>query len=156
MKGIELLNPDKANEILEISSLMRRHGRIYVYYLSEKEDSVTLKVEQKKNPNGNYITAKELADRVKENFSEYTSKKIHVRPTAYSESPIEVVDLKYIASKMLKHKISNKNLAHGLGVTKSEMSGIINGKRPITQRTKAALYYYFQVRELSQTQKLEL
>ena len=147
MKNIELFNPEYTERIVNSSDLLRRHARIFVYFVDSDETSITIKAIQKENPNGNYLNSKELAARIKETFGKYTDKKIHARPTPYNPSPTEVVTPKYVLDLMREHKVSKKSLPHALGVSLTEMSEVIQGDRPMGRWTKAALYYFFKTKE---------
>lgn len=152
MKSITLLNPSKEAEVKQISDLLRRHGGIYTYYLRENEEEVFLQVEQKKNHTENYLSQKDLIQRIKTTFLSFTDKVIHVRAIAYRPSPVDVVTVDWIKKNMHSTKTPLKQLVHDFGVSKSDLSAIINEHKQLGQRTKVAFYYYFKSKELEPKQ----
>ncbi len=143
MKTIKLLNPVREKELENISDLLRKHGGLYVYYVREDSDFVLLKVIQKKNHSGNYLTQKEIINRVKETFSEFTPKKLRVAATIYESSPVEIATPEWIKKQMNIFKVPLKQMVKDLGVSKSDLSANINGHKKYQQRSKAMYYYYF-------------
>ena len=152
MKQIELLNPDKAVELNDISIRYRQNENIHLYYKSSDERSVIVTAIQKKKISGTYVDRKLLISQIKESFSGCTDKTIHVHLTPYAESPVEIVDAQYVSYNMNQYKTSIKVLVKDLGMPKSDISAMINGDKPIDMRTKAAFYYYFKVQELLRDQ----
>ena len=98
------------------------------------------------------LSSPTIISQIKESFSGCTDKAIHVHLTPYAESPVEIVDAQYVSYKMNQYKTSIKVLVKDLGMTKSDISAMANGDRPIDMRTKAAFYYYFKVQELLRDQ----
>jgi len=152
MNKIELLNPDKAGDIHDISMLYRKNENIHLYYKSSDELSVIVTAIQKKKISGTYVDRKSIISQIKESLSGCTNKTIHVHLTPYAESPVEIVDAQYVSYNMNQYKTSIKVLIKDLGMTKSDISAMINGAKPIDIRTKAAFYYYFKVQELLRDQ----
>ena len=144
MKSITLLNLDKSEELENISNLLRKHGSIYVYYIREDKENLTLKVIQKKNFLENYLSENDLRHRVKETFKDFTNKTLRIGVTPYSHPTVDVVTPEWIKLKMHKTKTPLKRIVSDFGVSKSDLSAVINGKKPLGQRTKAAFYFYFK------------
>jgi len=143
MKTITLLNPTKAKELKVISDLLRKHGGLYVYYVKENENFITLKAIQKKNHSENYLTQKQIIERVKETFSKFTDKTIRVGATIYEASPVEVATPVWIKKQMHRRNIALKRMVKDLGVAKADISANINGHKKYGNRSKAMYYYYF-------------
>ena len=125
MKQIELLNPDKAVELNDISIRYRKNENINLYYKSSDELSVTVTAIQKKRISGMYIDRKTLISQIKDSLSGYTDKAIHVHLTPYAESPVEIVDAQYVSYNMNQYKTSIKVLVKDLGMTKSDISCLL-------------------------------
>jgi hypothetical protein len=148
MEKIEQLNPDRADEINEISMIYGKNENLHLYYKSSDERSVIVAAIQRKKIDGMYLDKKTLISEIKERLSVYTDKTIHIHFSPYIESPVEIVDAEYVTYKMSKYKISIKVLVKALGMTKTDISAMITGNKPIDRSTKAAVYYYFKVQEL--------
>ncbi len=148
MNKIELLNPDSADDINDISMRYRKSENIHVYCKSSDERSVIVAAIQKKKIDRTYLDKKTLISEIKERLSEYTDKTIHIHFSPYIESPVEIVDAEYVSYKMSKYKISIKVLVKDLGMKRSDISAMANGNKPIDRSTKAVFYYYFKVQEL--------
>lgn len=146
MKSITLLNDSNADKLEHIASLAKRHSRIYYYFLREDGNAVYLRVEQKKSPAENYLNQKDLISRTKKTFQKFTQKKIHVHAVEYKPAPPEIVDGQWTKSWMNRFKIRLKDLSAELGIPKADLSGMLNGHKPIGNRTKAAIFYFMMTK----------
>ncbi len=144
MKNIKELNLEKADEIEEVAATVKRFGGIKSYFLKINRHGAYIRVEQHKHHTKNYLDQKTLNKTAKEYYSRFIDCDLHVQAIPYEESPVEIVDPKWIKSQMNGLNISQKQLVHALGIGKSDVSIAVNGRRPISTRTKAGFYYYFQ------------
>ncbi|MDJ1470339.1 hypothetical protein [Xanthocytophaga flava] len=142
IKNLKRLNlSNEENERLEnLATMQKRYSNITFEVLDK--DTPTIKVKQGKTFQKVYFDQKRLIEIAKETFEPFVDK-IHVHATEYVESPIEVVKPEWIGKEMNQLKIKLKDMVPELGVEKAELSAMINGHRPISQRSKAMFYYYF-------------
>lgn len=130
---------------------MRRYSGVYVYYVRENDNAVYLKAVQKKNHADKYASQKEIADAVKSNFAEFTDKTIHVGVQLYKVAPVDVVNPEWVKKEMQRKSIRVKHIEADFGIGRAEISAMINGHKPIGQRSKAAFFYYFKSLGQSET-----
>jgi len=151
MKPIRELLPEKAAEIDQIATTVKRFGGIKSYFLRKNNKGAYIKVEQHKHHTGNYLDEETLIQRAKEYYSQFVDGELHVQAVPYQESPVEIVTPEWIREQMESLGITQKELVFALGIGKSDISIAVNGLKAISTRTKAGFYYYFKY--LSSTQQ---
>lgn len=72
----------------------------------------------------------------------YPSKQYKIVPLTYQLN-VDDVTPEWIQEQMALYGVKPKDLVKQLALTKSSVSIIINGTRPIAASTKALIYYYF-------------
>jgi hypothetical protein len=152
MKNIELLNflNKEQIETLKLSAQnYLRFARIYFTIISYQNNELIVKIWQKENVAGKYLTAKELIDRGKEVFTGIVPEgiKIHFRPIAFKEDTLETVSTEWVSEKMEKHSLKPTDLVKLLNIDKSTLSRTLSSKS-MTKSTKAMFFYLFKYLEL--------
>lgn len=72
----------------------------------------------------------------------YPDKKYKIVPLTYQLN-VDDITPEWIQEQMALYGVKPKDLAKQLALTKSSVSIVINGTRPIAASTKALIYYYF-------------
>lgn len=121
--------------------LAMRHGRVSYTLISEDETSITIRAKQLRNPNGNHLTTKQLIEAAHSVFDSFTSKKVHIRPIPYEPIDADRATPAWIQKKLKELSIGQGHLAKMVGVSKSDMSNMMSGRKVMGRRTQAALYY---------------
>ncbi|MDR0725600.1 MAG: hypothetical protein LBF59_06300 [Prevotellaceae bacterium] len=147
MKGLELLNflTEKQLEFIEAAELSyRRFARIYFQILSFDNNEIILKVWQTENPDKSYLSAKELASRAKEMFTNKIPEniKLHIRPIAFNS--LEHFSASDVEHEMTELGLKAKDLVKLLNVNKSTISLLLSKNRNMSKATKAMFYYLFK------------
>jgi hypothetical protein len=128
--------------------LHKRHSRITFKVVKETDSEIVIRVEQGKNPQDIYQTAERLIAIGKQVYAD-CGKTILVHPCPYVLPPAYIVTPEWIQKQMLQHKIRSKQLAEAFGLTKEDISGLVNGHKEMGIRTKGLFFYYFKsIREL--------
>jgi len=123
----------------------QRFSALRFKILDHDDESITIRVEQRKSFQGNMFDAAKLSDIAKEFFAPFAGeRKIHTRPLVHRPSPVDVVTPRWIQRQMNLHSIRGRDLVEAMGVGKSEISNYVNGKKPMGQTTRAAFFYYFE------------
>ncbi len=147
IKGLGLLTDIKQADIdkMEHAGLMhRRHARLSFKIKAYTETTVEIQVVQAKNPAGNHYDKKRLIEIVHETFDQFfPGRKIHVQPIPYEENPVDQVNAEWVNKRMLDTGTRLKDIAQDTGINYTALSSLINGKKPLSQITKALFYYYF-------------
>lgn len=145
----DFLSDEQLKELDEIAFIHQRFARVFFKILKVENNVIRIEVKQEKSPHDNYFDVKRLTEIADEVFATYlTNFTIHKVPLPYKESPIEVVTPQWIKEKMNTHKIGNKKLVNDFGISKSEISAMINEHTIMSNRSKAMFFYYFKYIEL--------
>lgn len=146
-KNLHLLTDIDAGDIdkMEAAALLhRRHSGITFKIVDYEPKKVTIQVVQGKSTAENYFPAKRLIEIVHETFDRFfTGKKVMVHPVPYVQNPVSNVDAAWINKKMLENNVKLKDIVADTGLNKTQLSAIINDKKPLSQVTKALFYFYF-------------
>lgn len=106
-------------------------------------DSSKVKIKQISLINGYILNNKQLYNRAREIFPNR-----HIIPVVYSLNCKEI-NLEWIEAKMIELGINKKDLIKQLAIEKSNMELLFSNKTKLTNRTKAAFFYYFLSFELN-------
>ena len=151
MKGIEKLDflTEDQKTLLENSALQyRRFARIYIEVIDNLDGQVTLKIQQKENPTGNYLNRDELLDRLTSAFEGMIPEGIKVTLRAIPfKGELDLVDLEYVEQKKVELGLKDADLSRMLNIRKDNLSVILNSHRGLTKWQKAAFYYLFKTFE---------
>lgn len=126
--------------------LHKRYSRIYFSEVRENEKELVVAVRQTRSPNENYADKSKLEEITRELYALKTgfSKKLIVSSAPYTEAPSEIVTPEWIQDQMNKRNFSLKGLVEATGVSKSDLSALINGHKEMGIRTKGLFYYFFK------------
>lgn len=128
--------------------LHKRHSRIFFKEISEDEKTLVVRVEQKRNHNGNYFDVKRLIEIVKETYDHILNgRELIVHPITFQSSPPDIVTGEWIKERMNKYKVGNKKIVIDTGIPKSDVSAMINGHKDMGIRTKSMFFYLFKFYE---------
>ena len=106
-------------------------------------DPDRVKIKQFNLVNGYILNNKQLYNRAKEIFPDK-----HITPVVFSLN-VGHIDIHWINTKMNEFGINKKDLTKQLAIEKSKISLIFSGKTKLTNRTRAAFFYYFLSYELN-------
>ena len=161
MKGIEKLTfitDEQKALLLESAKQYKRHARIYfevesVGKIFSKPLSISIKVTQKKNQYGKYLSELELADRASEVFFDITKKyaeimsintHLNINTEAYNpEDEEKEIDSKFILNKMVEFNLSDEDLSKLLDLNIYHIRKIIWSKEKLPKIAKSAIKYLF-------------
>ena len=150
IKNVHLMEdiPSAELEKLEKGALMHRQYSGITFKVMEYDSKkAVIQVAQAKHVNENYFDKKRLIEITHETFDKFLGRKIHVQPIPYAPSPVEKVDSNWVRKKMLDNGIKLKDMVGETGLNKTQLSPLINDSKPLSQVTKAMLYYYFAYKE---------
>jgi hypothetical protein len=125
------------------AALHQRQSRITFKVLKETDAEIIVRVAQGKNPQSVYQTASQLSEIAQELYAE-SGKRVLSQPLPYIPPPADVVTPAWIQQQMLQHGIHSKQLIQALGLTKEDLSGLMNGHKEMGIRTKGLFFYYFK------------
>lgn len=108
-----------------------------------EQDVVT--IEQVKLNNGHIRTDKELIEIARHL---YPDKRYKIQPITFTVD-LGGVTPEWIRERMDALSLPIKSLVKHLGITSSEISVFINGKRPMSRAVRSMFYYYFLTCELN-------
>lgn len=111
--------------------------------IEEMEDN-KVKVTQTKFDGFRLFNQKELVSRGR---TLYPQKKYKVVANTFSFQA-DSISPEWIREQMQLYGIRPKDLVHQLGINSSNISELINGKRPLSTPVSALFYYYFQTKRL--------
>ena len=142
---------EQVEKLENLALQYQRYARISfkVIAIDEKDKLLFLSVRQGKSPHENYAEATELMIKGKELFAPFfVGYTIRVSPEPYQNSPVEIVNPEWVQKNMNKYKVGNKQMVEDFGISKAEISAMVNGHTVMSQRSKAMFYYYFKTKEL--------
>jgi DNA-binding XRE family transcriptional regulator len=153
VNSIETMPIDDAakKRITEFARQYRRFARIHVEIVSFDGQRLIVRVEQKEAVNGQFLTKKELVDRVREMFAgEIPAEwKLSVSAVNFDRQEIEGIDAEWIAKRMDALGLKQKHLATYTGIDKTTISKLVAGKVEPSGWCKVAMYYFFKSYETS-------
>ena len=148
INGIEKLQlSSEHKQRLELSERnYKRFGRIYFQIISFENETLTVKVWQRENTAGKYLSTGELIDRARTVFSPVVAKgtRIHVRPIAFRRDELKSFTIADVENKMEQYGLQPKDLVKLLDIDKSSLSLMLNRERELTKPGKAMFYYLFK------------
>lgn len=122
----------------------RRYSNITFKVIEVASKKVTIQVSQGKSSATNYQDKKRLVEIVHETFDRFfEGYKINVGAIPYKESPVSIVDAKWIEKQMAGLHIGVKQIVEDTGIDKTQTIAYVNGVRPLSQTVKSMFYYYF-------------
>ena len=147
IKNIRLLHDIAPENIALMEQVARLHkglAGISFKILEYTPDKVVVRIIQEKHAAVNYHPGKRLVEIVKETFGRFfEGKTILARPFPYQESPAASVDSAWINKQMTEHGIRIKDIAADTGLNRSQVNAMVTGNRPLSQLSKALMYFYF-------------
>lgn len=144
------LQPDQLELLEHAARLHKGLAGISFKILENNAEEIIIPIVQERHAAGNYHDGKRLDEIVKETFGKfYPNKKIKSRPIVYEESPATHVDSKWINKQMLTLGIRVKDIAADTGLNRSQVNALVTGSRPLSQSSKALMYYHFLAKELA-------
>jgi hypothetical protein len=142
-----LLTDEELDKLEHLALQYQRYARIFfkIEHIDKAEKVLVISVYQEKSPSENYLTDKDLRERAQglfmPFFEDYT---LNIGARCYMASPVEEVTPNWIKERMNRYKVGNKQLVKDLGLSKAEVSALVNGHREMGIRTKGLFYYYFK------------
>ena len=154
IKNVRLLHDVTPDNIALMEQAARLHKGlcgICFKILEYTPDQVVIRIIQEKHAAGNYHSSKRLSEIVKETFVKFfEGKTILARPFPYQESPAANVDSAWINKQMTELGIRIKDIAADTGLNRSQVNAMVTGNRPISQISKALMYFYFLAKSKGQ------
>lgn len=140
------------NRFEKAIELHKRQSRIYFAEIRENETELVVAVRQTRSPNENYADKKRLEEIVRELYALKSGfkKALIVHTSPYSEAPSEIVSPEWIKIEMQRRKLGLKGIVEATGVSKSDLSAMINGHKEMGIRTKGLFYYFFKSLDISE------
>jgi hypothetical protein len=141
-----LISETDIDKLESMAALHRKQSNIQFKILEVDESRLLVAIEQEKTASGKYANQRTLVKRAHEVFDQYLppSLKMEIEATEYLESPSAVVTPEWINRKMQEQDVRIKQIAFDTGIDRTDISGWINGHRPMSQIVKALFYYYFK------------
>lgn len=153
MRGIDLLPIEDENKtrLKEFALQYKKFARIIVEVISVTNSRIIVRVEQKEAVNNNFLSKKELEERVRDMFKgEIPEKyKLTISAVDFDRRDIEAINIEFIVKKMGNLNLKQKDLCAHLGIDKSSLSLTIGEQRELTKWQKACFYYFFKYYEQS-------
>lgn len=154
IKNIHLLSDIEPGELdrLEVKAFTHlRNSNIAFKIIENTSKIITIQIIQGKNKEKKYLEKKRLIEIINETFESFFPEKlIKPQPIPFKESPVEVVDAKWITKQMLKTKTKLKDIVVDTGIDNTQLSALTNNTRPLSQPMKALFWYYFETKRLQQ------
>lgn len=123
--------------------ILAQYRSVGIYITLEDADTVVVK--QQHITNGFVMTQKQLIDRAR---TIYPDKKYKIVPVVY-QLDLSVVTPEWVKDKMQEYSVRPNDFVAQLGLTKSEVSLLINGKRPMSRVVRSAFFFYFLTFQLN-------
>ena len=128
-------------QISRTIALLKKSGII----VTPPDEQGIVTIEQVKANNGRIRTNKELHQLARRL---YPDKRYKIHPITFSLN-LDLVTPEWIKERMDTLHIHTKDLVKQLGITPSEISVFVNGKRPMSRAMRSMFYYYFLTFELN-------
>ena len=146
METIELnLKKGKSDLFRSISNYARMG--IDIEILDVEEDTIKVKISQKRLINGYILNQKQLIERAKKAF-EPTGLKTIVIPSVFSLD-VSTISTGWIAQKMRQFGIKRNDIIKQLAIDKSSLSLYLSGDRKMNKLVKSAFFFYFLTYEIN-------
>jgi hypothetical protein len=148
MKNLELLklSTDKYDLLIKKLELHSRFASISFRIVSVSESELIISVHQGPTIHENTFDHKRLREIAHETFDfvlGYTQK-LHVSIKQDIESPPDIVTPTWINANMKLYNKRIKDIVMDTGISKANISALLNNHKPLSHITKAMFYYYFQ------------
>lgn len=121
------------------------HLRMSGIVVTPPDEQGIVTIVQEEVNNGRIRTNKELHQLARHL---YPDKRYKIRPVTFALN-LDIVTPEWIRERMEALNIHTKDLVQQLGITPSEISVFVNGKRPMSRAMRAMFYYYFLTFELN-------
>lgn len=128
-------NLDMSN--IHIQRILAQYRSIGVYISEEEDNTILIRQEQIKS--GFVMTQKQLIDRAR---ALYPDKKYKIIPVVY-QVDLSIVTPEWLSEKMTEYSVRPNDFIAQLGLTKSEVSLFLSGKRPMSRVVRSAFFFYF-------------
>ena len=102
--------------------------------------------------NGQFLSKKELHERVREMFKGEIPEdwKLTVSAVNFDRKDIDGITVEWVRKRMEKLGLKAKHLSNYTGIDKCTVSSILSGDKDLTKWHKVALYYFFKYYEVAQ------
>jgi hypothetical protein len=141
---LEGVSADVLTKIEHAGTEHRRYSSIFFKIVEYNEKLIRIQVSQQKNVNGIYQTKKRLIEIVHETFDRFfTGKKMQVVPLPYEVAAPAAVNSTWINKQMIATGVKLKEIESETGISKAQLSHLINGTKPLSETAKAMFYFYF-------------
>lgn len=107
-------------------------------YITEEEGDIIV-VRQREITGGFVMTQRQLLERAR---VLYPDKRYKIKPVVY-QLDLDTVTPEWIQEQMQTYSVRPSDLVAQLGLTKSEVSLITNGKRSLSRVMRSAFFFYF-------------
>ena len=147
MKNLDLLplSPEVKKRLDEFARQYARMAHIVIEIVSFSEGRLIVRAEQKDLVNGQFLSKKELHERVREMFKGEIPEdwKLTVSAVNFDRKDIDGITVEWVGLKA-------KHLSNYTGIDKCTVSSILSGDKDLTKWHKVALYYFFKYYEVAQ------
>ena len=154
MKNLDLLplSPEVKKRLDEFARQYARMAHIVIEIVSFSEGRLIVRAEQKDLVNGQFLSKKELHERVREMFKGEIPEdwKLTVSAVNFDRKDIDGITVEWVRKRMEKLGLKAKHLSNYTGIDKCTVSSILSGDKDLTKWHKVALYYFFKYYEVAQ------
>lgn len=148
MKKIEILPlPTETKKRLStFAGQYRRMGRLFIEIVSFDGSRLIVRAEQKERVGEKILSKSEIEQRVRAMFEGEIPPewKLTVSAVNYDRADIDAVDAEWVRATMERLGLRAKHIESHTGISKSTLSILLNGHRPLTRWHKIAFYYLFK------------
>ena len=147
MKNLDLLplSPEVKKRLDEFARQYARMAHIVIEIVSFSEGRLIVRAEQKDLVNGQFLSKKELHERVREMFKGEIPEDWKLTVSA-----VDGITVEWVRKRMEKLGLKAKHLSNYTGIDKCTVSSILSGDKDLTKWHKVALYYFFKYYEVAQ------
>jgi hypothetical protein len=143
-KIVSRLSEKQLEELDKGAELYAQHASIQFKVEKMEDNSITIRTLQDKNFLDKYLDSKNLIERTRTLFVRFfPSYTIHVHPVPYNHPDVNIVTAEWVQEKMKSGKIKLKEITQVSGLDYTQLSSVVNGKRPLSQLMKAYIFYFF-------------
>jgi len=135
---------------LEVGARQHKHfSNIKFEILGVDDNEVIILTKQGRSFNGNLADQETLLTRTFELFEPNLPEiKLEVVVSPYLIPPVDDVTDVWIRVNMKETGKQIKDIVNDTGLSKSYLSAIVNGQKPLSRINKSFFYYYFQSKQL--------
>jgi hypothetical protein len=161
VKNIHLLGlEDGQRERLEAgATLYKRFDNLTFKVKQYKDGILIVEARQGKNYKRDYFSEREIVERAKKLFREFSEDfcpdRIHVGIIPFKEVDSDVITVDYLKEELYRLHIRIKDINNDTGLEMSNLSAWINGTRPMSNIVKNMFYYYIRYKELIEQKENE-